>query len=170
VRILSEHHRSSPWSVKISKWSIILNRLKSLEKLFWKKLIFRQTNCLWWSDYHQGPVRSPAPIPGWSGHQRWPVRPPASILGQSDRHQGRSDCQTSNGREKFQSWVVLQSDHEMRRTFPMASFWSVDYKSSSISYKTSLLSISTAYLTLKSPLPSHTSIPWFIVGVWDSSA
>jgi hypothetical protein len=36
-KIPSEHHRSSPWSVKISEWSLNLNRLKTLENLWSKK-------------------------------------------------------------------------------------------------------------------------------------
>jgi hypothetical protein len=56
--------------------------------------------------------------------------------------------------------IALRSDREVRKIFPAASFWSVDYKYSSILCKVALLAISTAYLTLESPLPSHTSIPW----------
>jgi hypothetical protein len=56
-------------------------------------------------------------------------------------------------------WVALWSDREIRSIFPMARFWSVGYKYSSILCKRWLLSISIAYLTLESPLPSHTSIP-----------
>jgi hypothetical protein len=66
--------------------------------------------------------------------------------------------------------IALWSDREVRRICPMACFWSVGYKYSSISYKIWLLAISTAYLTLESPLLPHISIPWSIVGVWDSSA
>jgi hypothetical protein len=68
------------------------------------------------------------------------------------------------------SQIELRFDHQMRKNFPTTSFWSVGYKYPSISCKISLLDIWTTYLTLESPLPSHTSLSWSIVGVWDSSA
>jgi hypothetical protein len=66
--------------------------------------------------------------------------------------------------------VVMWSNREMHRIFPTASFWSVGYIYSFISCKMGLMAISTAYLTPESHLLPHTSIPWSIVGVWDSSA
>jgi hypothetical protein len=66
--------------------------------------------------------------------------------------------------------VALWSESKMCRILPTTSFWSVRYKYSSISCKRWLLAISTTYLTLESPLHPHTSIPWAIVDVWDSSA
>jgi hypothetical protein len=67
-------------------------------------------------------------------------------------------------------WIELRVDHQVCRLFAMTSVWSVGYKYPSISCKIALLAIWTAYLTLESPLPSHTSFPWSIVGVWDPSA
>jgi hypothetical protein len=66
-------------------------------------------------------------------------------------------------------WNRLWSDRHVRRNFSTARFWSVGYKYSSISYKISLLTISTTYLTLERSLPSHTSLSWSIMDVWDSS-
>jgi hypothetical protein len=110
---------------------------------------------------------------------------------------GRSDCQplfqggltatrgsltaSSLNGKKFQIVIVvtslvvwprvaLWSDSEVHRIFQTVGFWSVGYIYSSNSSKIGLLAISTAHLTLESSLLSHTSIPWSIVGVWDSRA
>jgi hypothetical protein len=66
--------------------------------------------------------------------------------------------------------IELRYDRQVHRIFSTTSFWSVCYTYSSISCKMTLLAIWIAYLILESTLPLHTSIPWSIVGVWDSSA
>jgi hypothetical protein len=66
-------------------------------------------------------------------------------------------------------WIELRSDHQVRINFPTASFLSVGYKYPSISCKISLSDIWTTYLTLESPLPSHISLSWSIVDLWDFS-
>jgi hypothetical protein len=85
VRILSEHHRSSPWSVRYSKWSLILNhwnpwRIVSFKKQFQAGEIGPSV----WSPPGAGQTTNLCSRAVW---------PPASISGWSDCHQGRSDRQ-----------------------------------------------------------------------------
>jgi hypothetical protein len=86
---------------------------------------------------------------------------------------------TSNGRISILKVIIaimmvwpqieLRSVHQMRINFPTTSFLSMGYKYPSISCKINLLVIWISYLTFESPPPSHTSLSWSIIGVWDSS-